>query len=134
MSAINLLPWREWRRERAKRTFFVSLGLSGAAAITVVLALGWHLDRESHRMDRRNDYLRERIVELDRRIADIEELTDQTEQVLSRLEVARALKGNRQGMVRVIRRPGPHRGRRGALHVGWNDRRSARRERRSRVQ
>ena len=102
MSAINLLPWREWRRERAKRTFFVSLGLSGAAAIAVVLALGWHLDRESHRMDRRNDYLRERIVELDRRIADIEELTDQTEQVLSRLEVARALKGNRQGMVRVF--------------------------------
>ena len=102
MSAINLLPWREWRRERARRTFFVNLGLSGTAAIAVVLGLGWHLDHETFRMDRRNDYLRERIVELDRRIADIQKLTDQTEQVLSRLEVARALKGNRRAMVRVF--------------------------------
>ncbi len=102
MSAINLLPWREWRRERARRTFFVNLGLAGTAAIAIVLALGWHLDHESHQMDRRNDYLRERILDLDRRIAAIEKLTDQTEQVLSRLEVARALQGNRQAMVHVF--------------------------------
>lgn len=102
MNSINLLPWREWRRERARRTFFVCLGLSGAAAITVVLALGWQLDRESVRMDRRNDYLRERISDLDRRIADSEKLTDQTEQVLSRLAAARGLQGNRQTMVRTF--------------------------------
>ena len=102
MSSINLLPWREWRRERARRTFFVCLGLSGVAAIAVVLALGWQLDRESVRMDRRNDYLRERIGDLDRRIADSEKLTDQTEQVLSRLAAARGLQGNRQTMVRTF--------------------------------
>ena len=102
MNSINLLPWREWRRERARRAFFVHLGLSGAAAIAVVLALGWQLDRESVRMDRRNDYLRERIGDLDRRIADIEKLTDQTERVLSRLEAARGLHGNRQTMVRTL--------------------------------
>ena len=102
MNSINLLPWREWRRERARRTFFVHLGLSGAAAFAVVLALGWQLDRESVRMDQRNDYLRERIGGLDRRIADIEKLTDQTEQVLSRLAAARGLQGNRQAMVRIF--------------------------------
>lgn len=102
MNSINLLPWREWRRERAKRTFFVNLGLAGAAAVAVVLALGWHLDRESFQMDRRNDYLRERIGDLDQRIADIEKLTDRTEQVRSRLEAARGLQGNRQTMVRTF--------------------------------
>lgn len=102
MNSINLLPWREWRRERARRTFFVRLGLSGAAAFALVLALGWQLDHESVRMDRRNDYLRERIGGLDRRIADIERLTDQTEQVLSRLAEARGLQGNRQTMVRTF--------------------------------
>ena len=102
MNSINLLPWREWRRERARRTFFVHLGLSGAAAIAVVLALGWQLDRESVRMDRRNDYLRERIGGLDRRIADIERLTDRTGQILSRLAAARGLQGNRQTMVRTF--------------------------------
>lgn len=102
MNSINLLPWREWRRERARRTFFVHLGLSGAAAIAVVLALGWQLDRESIRMDRRSDYLRERIGDLDRRIADSEKLTDQTEQILSRLAAAHGLHGNRQTMVRIF--------------------------------
>ena len=102
MNSINLLPWREWRRERARRTFFVHLGLSGTAAIAVVLALGWQLDRESARMDRRNDYLRERIGDLDRRIADSEKLTAQTEQVVSRLTAARGLRGNRRTMVRIF--------------------------------
>lgn len=102
MNSINLLPWREWRRERARKAFFAYLGLSGAAAFAVVLALSWQLDRESDRMDRRNDYLRERIGELDRRIADIEKLTDQTEQVLSRLSAARGLQGDRQTMVRIF--------------------------------
>ena len=102
MNSINLLPWREWRRERARRNFFVQLGLSGAAAIAIVLALGWQLDRESVRMDQRNDYLRERIGDLDRRIADIEALTERTEQVHSRLAAARGLQGNRQAMVRTF--------------------------------
>lgn len=102
MNSINLLPWREWRRERARRTLFVHLGLSGAAGIAVVLAMGWQLERDSVRMDRRNDYLRERIGGLDRRIADIEKLADQTERVLSRLAAARGLQGNRQTMVRTF--------------------------------
>ena len=93
MNAINLLPWREWRRERARKTFFVKLGLSGVAAIAVVATLGWQLDRETSRMDRRNDFLRQRIVELDQRIAGIETLTGQTGQIVSRLTAARAMRG-----------------------------------------
>lgn len=102
MNSINLLPWREWRRERARRTFFVCIGLSGSAAMAAVLALGWQLDRESVRMEWRNDYLREQISGLDRRIADSEKLTERTEQVLSRLAAARGLQGNRQTMVRIF--------------------------------
>ncbi len=102
MNSINLLPWREWRREAARRRIFVCLGLSGAAGMSLVLALGWQLDRESVRMDRRNDYLRERIGDLDRRIANSEELTDRTDQILSRLAAAQGLQGNRQTMVRTF--------------------------------
>lgn len=102
MNAINLLPWREWRRERARRTFFVHLGLSGALAFAVVLSWGWHLDTESRQMDHRNGYLRELIAELDRRLAEIEALREETDRVLSRLEVAHALQGNRQEMARVF--------------------------------
>ncbi len=102
MNAINLLPWREWRRERARRTFFANLGLSGVLAIAVVLSWGWQLDVESRHVDHRNDYLRERILELDRRLAEIEALREKTDRVLSRLEVAHALQGNRQEMARVF--------------------------------
>ena len=102
MNAINLLPWREWRRERARKTFFVKLGLSGVAAIAVVATLGWQLDRETSRMDRRNDFLRQRIVELDQRIAGIETLTGQTGQIVSRLTAARAMRDNRHALVRIL--------------------------------
>lgn len=102
MNAINLLPWREWRRERARRTFFVHFGVSAALAFAVVLSWGWHLDAESRQMDHRNGYLRERIAELDRRLAEIEALREETDRVLSRLEVAQALQGNRQDMARVF--------------------------------
>ena len=102
MSTINLLPWRERRRERAKKTLFVNLGLSATAAIAVVAALGWQLDRETSRMDQRADYLRQRITELDRRIADMETLTRQTDQIASRLTAARAMQGDRHAMVRIL--------------------------------
>lgn len=102
MSGINLLPWREWRRERARRVFFAHLGLMIAAAMSATLALGWHFDRELDRLDRRSDYLRERILELDRCIAESGSLTEQTEGVLSRLETARSLQGNRHAMVRTL--------------------------------
>ena len=102
MNEINLLPWRDWRRARARRTFFVNLGLSCVAATAMTLATGWHLDTESQQLDRRNDYLRERIAELDRRIARIDALNADTERVVSRLEAARALQGDRQVMVHVF--------------------------------
>lgn len=102
MNSINLLPWREWRRERARRTFLVNLCLSGAAAMAVVGALGWQLDRETSRMDRRNDFLRQRLVELEQRITDMETLTGQTEQIASRLSAARAMRGNRHTMARIL--------------------------------
>ena len=102
MSGINLLPWREWRRERARKALLVNLGLMCAAAIGVVGVHGGHLDHQSQQMDRRNDYLRQRISELDGRIADIEQLTDQTERLLSRLTVAHGLRSNRRSMVRVF--------------------------------
>ncbi len=102
MNEINLFPWREWRRERARRLFFVNLGLSALAAVTVTLAMGWQSDRESQRLDRRNDYLRERIAELDQRISNIGELNDETGQIVSRLEAALALQGDRRAMVHVF--------------------------------
>ena len=37
---INLLPWREWARERRKRTFFAALGLAATAAVAVVALAG----------------------------------------------------------------------------------------------
>ena len=102
MNEINLLPWRDWRRERARRSFFLSLGLAAMLAVAATAGLGWRLDRESQQLDRRNDYLRERIAGLDRRIADIAELNGEADQVLSRLAAARALQGNRYAMVHVF--------------------------------
>ena len=36
-TTINLLPWREERRERKRRFFFICLGVSGVMAVAIVI-------------------------------------------------------------------------------------------------
>ena len=70
--------------------------------MAVVAALGWQLDHETSRIDQRNDFLRQRVVELDQRIADIETLNARTEDIASRLTAARAMRTNRHAMVHIL--------------------------------
>jgi type IV pilus assembly protein PilN len=102
MAHINLLPWRDWERERRKREFLTNLAaVALAGGLLIVLGhfyLGGQLDRQTAR----NEWLRQEIAQLDTRIAEIRTLSQEREQLLARMHVIQGLQGNRPVIVRVF--------------------------------
>lgn len=81
---INLLPWREWARERRQRRFFAALGLAAAATVVVVALAGASLNASIGQQEQRNRFLASKIGDLDERIAELEELLVRRDRVVER--------------------------------------------------
>ncbi|MEM6708900.1 MAG: PilN domain-containing protein [Pseudomonadota bacterium] len=102
MARINLLPWREWERERRQQEFLVNLVLVLAVAGSAVFAWGWTLDNSITHQGARNNKLNTAIVDLDRQIAEIRNLEKAREDLRSRMQVIQDLQGNRPAIVHVF--------------------------------
>jgi len=102
MIRINLLPHREVRRKHQQQQFFTLLGgviVIGAAVWFVVHS---YLDEELERQQGRNKYLQAEIVKLDKQIAEIQRLKDQTAALLARKRVVETLQSNRSEVVHLL--------------------------------
>jgi type IV pilus assembly protein PilN len=102
MARINLLPWRDWERERKKKEFLTNLAAVALAGGIIVFLGFTYLDARIDRQNARNDWLRKEIAELDKRIAEIRTLRQEREQLLARMQVIQELQGNRPVIVRVF--------------------------------
>lgn len=102
MARINLLPWRENRRQERQRNFFIALILTAVAAVLLVF-LGSHLvERQIEAQDDRNEYLRGQISTLEREIKEIEALEERRDNLLARKSVIERLQENRSMMVHLF--------------------------------
>jgi len=102
MIRINLLPHREIRRKQQQQQFFILLG-----GVIVIGAVVWfvvhtYLDEQHELQMSRNKYLQDEIVKLDRQIAEIQKLKDQTASLLARKRVVETLQGNRAEVVHLL--------------------------------
>ena len=102
MANINLLPWREWERERKQKEFLGQIAAVLVVGILIVLSAGIYLDTSIEGQEARNKHLEKRIAILDQRIAEIAELRRQREDLLARMRVIQELQGNRPVIVRVF--------------------------------
>lgn len=102
MANINLLPWREWERERKQREFYVQLASVLVVALAIVFGAGQYLNNTIEGQEGRNQFLTKKIEELDERIAEISMLRNQREDLLARMRVIQELQGNRPVIVRVF--------------------------------
>jgi len=102
MAQINLLPWREERRQAKKREFFVSLGLVVALGASLVGLADRVVNSQIDHQNARNQYLQENIKELDKAVAEIRDLQRRRDQLLARMRVIQELQGNRPIIVRVL--------------------------------
>ena len=102
MAHINLLPWRDWERERNKKEFLGNLAGVVVLGAFVIFAIGWTLDNSIENQTARNNFLQGKISELDTKIAEIAQLEQQRKDLEERMELIQELQGNRPVIVRVF--------------------------------
>lgn len=99
MTKINLLDWRARRREQ-RRQQFIALMVAGVLAAGAILVSGYlGMQAELDNQDARNAYLKREIVEVDRKIKEIEELERVKNNLLSRMRVIEELQASRSATV-----------------------------------
>jgi len=99
MIRINLLDWREARREHRKQQFFTALG--GAAVITAaILGLIWsYYGSAIDHQESRNRYLKEQIAQIDKQIKEIKELEKVRDDLVTRMRIIEQLQQSRAQIV-----------------------------------
>lgn len=102
MARINLLPWREARREELKRAFLSILGLVAAVAVVLVMLADRVVNSQIDSQNARNDYVTQNIRELDKQVEEIKDLQRKRNQLIERMRVIQQLQGNRPIIVRVL--------------------------------
>ena len=99
---INLLPHREMRRKQQQQQFFVMLAAVVVAGVVIWFAVHTYLDGQLTNQQARNSYLESEIVKLDKEIAEINKLKEQTAALLKRKQVVETLQGNRSEVVHLL--------------------------------
>ncbi len=102
MASINLLPWREARREEMKRAFISILSLVAALAAMLLLLGDRIVNAQIDGQRARNDYISQNIRELDKQVEEIKDLQRKRNQLIDRMRVIQQLQGNRPIIVRVL--------------------------------
>jgi type IV pilus assembly protein PilN len=102
MPRINLLPWREQERKVRRREFMVAAG--GAVIAAVIFTLGGKLLYSSwtDAQNEKNNLLKKEIVKLDAQIADIQDIENRRQRLLSRMEIIEKLQRKRPEIVHLF--------------------------------
>ena len=102
MIRINLLPHREAKRRARRQQFYALLGMVVALA-GVIWFLGFTLiSAKIGAQAEKNDFLKREVASLDKEIAEIKKLKEQTDSLLARKRVIEALQANRTETVHLF--------------------------------
>jgi type IV pilus assembly protein PilN len=102
MIRINLLPHREEARKQRRQQFYTLLGLVALLAGAVWFVGHTFIGQKISSQDAANDFLKREIAVLDKEIAEIKRLQEQTQSLLSRKQVIESLQSNRAETVHVF--------------------------------
>lgn len=102
MARINLLPWREERREERRKRFLLALIGVVVGSVGAVLIADQVISAAIERQVARNDYIGKQITVVDERIKQISELKARRQQLVERMRIIQDLQGNRQVSGRIF--------------------------------
>ncbi|KTD23723.1 pilus assembly protein PilN [Legionella israelensis] len=95
MTEINLLPWRELKREQEKKWFTTMLVLGLVVAAFIVFILNYYAKSIVENQISRNQRLKDEITRLDKQIAEIKNLKQIREALISRMLIVQNLQSTR---------------------------------------
>lgn len=99
---INLLPWREERKELLKKEFVTMLVFGIVVSCGLVLIMHMTVARQIAAQNDNNNYLKNEIKLLDDQIAQIQSLEKEKQQLLAKMEVIQQLQASRPEVVRLF--------------------------------
>ncbi|VEF07282.1 fimbrial assembly [Pseudomonas fluorescens] len=102
MARINLLPWREERREERRKRFLLALVGVVVGSIGAVLIADQITSAAIARQMARNNYIGKQIAVVDERIKQISDLKARRQQLVERMRIIQDLQGNRQISGRIF--------------------------------
>lgn len=100
---INLLPWREARRQGRKLAFLRLLGGCALLAVLVIALMFLRLSLLSRLQEERNSHLEAAIAARQERLIEVRRLAREREAVLARLRTVEGLQRERTTLVQILR-------------------------------
>lgn len=102
MMRINLLPHRAQKRRARQVQFFAFSAISLVLGVLVVGFVHTYISTQISYQERRNQYLKQEIEVLNKQIAEINKLREQTESLLARKTVVENLQTTRSDVVHLM--------------------------------
>ncbi len=102
MAHINLLPWREERREERQKQFYLAMGATFLFAALIFYLVMSYADSLISDQNQRNTLLQTEIAKLDIKIKEIQDLENQKKRLLARMQVIQDLQESRPKVVKVF--------------------------------
>lgn len=99
MITINLLDWREARREARKNRFLVTLGVAAAISAGIVLLAWSWFNQAIDYQNQRNKFLQDEIAKVERQIEEIRELEKVRDNLITRMRIIERLQQSRAQIV-----------------------------------
>lgn len=102
MTEINLLPWRERKREYEKKLFTTLLLIAVVTATVIVFLINYYATGLVNNQTARNQVLEKEIVTLDDQLKEIKSLKLIREGLISRMSIVQNLQSTRTLMVHLF--------------------------------
>jgi type IV pilus assembly protein PilN len=102
MIRVNLLPHRAEKRRARQLQFVILSAISVAIGVLIIGFVHAWIAGLIAEQERRNAYLKQEIVLLDKQIAEIKKLREQTQSLLSRKTVVEDLQSTRASVVHLL--------------------------------
>jgi len=102
MIRINLLPHRELKRKARQQQVAISAGFVFAVSLLIIWAGYDVINRKIETQNDRNQFLNNHIAVLDQQIAEIRDIKNQTQELLSRKDIVETLQENRTEVVHLL--------------------------------
>lgn len=102
MAYVNLLPWRQQERMRARNRFLLKVGATIAVAALVAFLIKFSIGEMRYQQQSRNQYLQQHIEVLDIQLAEISALNKKKDSILQRMALIQALHEERNSAVTIL--------------------------------
>ena len=102
MAHVNLLPWREQRRQKQKQQFLVTLALVAVFCGLIFWLIGQFIETQISNQNARNQYLQTEITALESQIAEIKRIKDSKAAIEQRMALIEQLQSSRNLAPQVL--------------------------------